>query len=254
MTKAKFNKDGVAVVTGKDGIILRKHIAGYAGGRVLDMSGRTEQVIPCGLPIATDGKGNYKPVFPVNDAANGGFVLPSGFQFAGLCGATELAAKPVSVVTSGVFNEVALLANLKEICPTPDRVLTLSDLTAVKSALPHIIFESDEAGDHTVTTLTGLVYIDSQEDFTANFDKLADYYAKHPEAAGHDGTYPDIKWVVGNYSGLAGTMVIAYNGTTKATVPGITNSSTYVIIDPLADLGVAYESFDLSKLVITIEA
>lgn len=254
MAKAKFNNDGVSVVSGKDGVIIRKHIAGLAGGRALDMTGRTEKVIPCGLPIATDGRGNYKPVFPVNDAANGGFVLPDGYHYAGLCGATELASKPVSVVTSGVFNEVALIANLKEICPTPDRALTLSDLTAIKSALPHIIFEFDEAGDAVITPITGLVYIDSQEDFTANFDRLADYYAKNPTAPGHDGTYPGMKWAVGNYSGLSGTMVIAYDGTVKATLPGITKSSTYVIIDPLSDLGVEYASFDLSKLALTVEA
>lgn len=249
MSKAQFNKDAVAVVAGKDGIILRKHIAGLAGGRALDMTGQTAEVIPCGLPIATDGKGNYKPVFPTE-----GFVLPAGFNFAGLCGATELASKPVSVVTAGVFNEVALLANLKELFPTPNRVLTLSDIAALKTALPHVIFECDEAGSPIVTTLSGLVYINDETSFTANFDKLADYFAKNPDKPGHDGTYPDVKWVVGNFSGLSGTMVIAYNGSVKAVVPGITTASTYVIIDPLSDLGVAYAAFDLTKLVITVEA
>lgn len=253
MPKAKFNSDATTVISGKDGIIIRKHIAGFAGGCVLDMTGRTEKVIPCGLPIATDGKGTFKPVFPVDDAANGGFILPAGFHYAGLCGASEMANKPISVITAGVVNEMALLLNLKEMCPTPNRVLTLSDLTALKSALLHIIWEHDEVGDPTVVTLSGLVYIDSAEDFTANFDKLADYYKKNPNAPGHDGVYPDVKWVVGNFSGLAGTMTIAYNGAVKCALP-ITKESTYVIIDPLSDLGVEYASFDLTKLVITVGA
>ncbi len=251
---AKFNKEEIQVLAGKDGVILCKHIAGLTSGRVLDMTDNSEKVIPCGLPIATDGKGSYKPIFPVDDAANGGFVLPEGYHYAGLCGATELATKPVSVVTAGVFNEEALLANLKQVCPTPNRVLTLSDLTAIKSALPHLIFEHDEAGDATITTLTGLVYIYDETSFNANFAKLSDYYAQNPTAGGYDGNYPGVKWIVANFSGLSGTMVIAYDGVVKATLPGITTTSTYVIIDPLSDLGVAYTDFNLSKVLITVGA
>lgn len=249
MNPVNYTKDGVSVNTTKDGVIIRKHFHGLAAGRSLDMTGVTAKVVPCGLPIATDGKGNYKPIYPTE-----GFVLPAGYHYCGVCGATVLAGKPVSVMDAGVVNDIALLAFLKEVCPTPNRVLTTSDLTAIKAALPHIIWENDEVADATSTTLTSLVYIDSQEDFTANFSMLADYYAKNPDAAGHDGTYPNVHWVVGNYSGLAGTMVITYDGALKATLPGVTTSSTYVIIDPLGDLGVAYESFDLSKLVVKVEA
>lgn len=249
MATTNYVKEGTQVNAGMDGVIIRKHIAGLAGGRALDMTGVTAKAIPAGLPIITDGEGNYKPLFPTE-----GFVVPQGYTIAGICGASALAEKGVSVLTAGVVNETALLANLKNVYPTPNRVVTLSDLAVVKSALPHIIWESDEATNKTSTTLTGLVYIDSQEDFTANFSKLADYYAKNPTAPGYDGTWPNVNWVVGNFSGLAGTMTIAYDGTVKATLPGITTASTYVIIDPLSDLGVQYASFDLTKLVITIEA
>ena len=249
MANVNYVKEGVILNAGVDGVIIRKHFAGLAGGRALDMTGLTAKAIPAGLPIITDGKGEYKPLFPTE-----GFVVPQGWTIAGLCGASVLADKAVSVVTAAVVNESALLANLKNVYPTPDRVVTVADLAVVKSALPHIIWESDEAADKTTTTLTGLVYIDSQEDFTANFSKLADYYAKNPTAPGYDGTWPNVNWVVANFSGLAGTMTIAYDGTVKATLPGITPSSTYVIIDPLTDLEVAYAAFDLSKLVITVGA
>lgn len=247
METVNYTQEGNNINSAMDGVIVRKHIAGLAGGRALDMTDYTAKVVPCGLPIITDGNGNYKPLAPTN-----GFVLPAGYNYAGLCGATVLAGAPVSVVVAGVINWVAMLTFIKEVLPTPDRVLTKEDLAAIKTALPHIIFESDEAGDITTTTITDIVYIDSQEDFTANFSKLADYYAKNPTAPGYDGTWPGNKWAVANYSGLAGTMVIAYDGTVKATVPGITTASTYVIIDPLSDLGVAYESFNVSKLTITV--
>lgn len=247
MKTVNYTKEGNSVLSAMDGVIVRKHIAGLAGGRALDMTDYTAKVVPCGLPIITDGNGNYKPLAPTN-----GFVLPAGYTYAGLCGATVLAGDPVSVIVAGVINWVAMLTYIKEVLPTPDRVLTKDDLAAIKSALPHIIFENDEAGDVTSTTITDVVYIDSQEDFTAYFDKLADYYEKNPDAEGHDGTWPGMKWAVANYSGLAGTMVIAYDGTEKATIPGITTSSTYVIVDPLPDLGIAYESFNVSKLTIKV--
>lgn len=250
MDPVNYTKEGVFVNTSKDGVIIRKHFHGLAAGRSIDINGVTAKVVPCGLPIATDGKGSYKPVYPTE-----GFVLPAGYHYCGVCGATVLVGKPVSIMDAGAVNEFALLAFLKEVCPTPNRVLTIADLAAVKTALPHIIWEKDEVADATSTTITDVVYIDSQEDFTANFSKLADFYTKNPDAPGNDGTYPNVHWAVANFSGLAGTMVITYNGTVKATIPGgVTTASTYVIIDPLSDLGVAYESFDLSKLVITVEA
>ena len=247
MNEVNYNKPGVNVMTEMDGIIVRKHFSGLAGGRALDMTGYTAAVVPCGLPIVTDGNGNYKPLVPTN-----GFVLPAGYSYAGLCGATETAGKPISVIVAGVINWEAMLANIKAILPTPDRVLTKADLADIMTALPHLIFESDEAGDVIVTTINGAKYIDSQDDFTANFSMFADYYAKNPDADGHDGTWPGFNWVIANYSGLAGTMVITYDGTVKAEIPGITTESTYVIIDPLSDLEVQYASFDLSKLTIKV--
>lgn len=252
MNEVNYTKEGVNVKTEKDGIIVRKHIAGLAGGRALDMTGYSAKVVPCGLPIITDGNGNYKPLVPTDDAANGGFVVPAGYKYAGICGATVLAGKAVSVVVAGIINWVAMLAHIKEVLPTPNRVLTKDDLTAIAAALPHIIFECDEAGDMTVSTISNVVLIDSQEDFTANFSMLADYYAKNPNAAGHDGNYPNDPWVVANFSGLEGTMVVSYDGVVKAELPGVTKESTYVIISVAGDLNMELSAFDLTKLSLTV--
>ena len=253
MKEVNYTKEGVYVKTEKDGVIVRKCFSDLAGGRALDMTDYPATVVPCGLPIVTDGNGNYKPLVPVDDAANGGFVVPAGYKYAGICGATVLAGKAVPVIVAGVINWVAMLANIKDILPTPNRVLTKDDLTAIIAALPHIIFESDEAGDVTVSTITNVKLIDSQEDFTANFSMFADYYAKNPDAAGHDGTWPGDDWVIANFSGLAGTMVIEYDGAVKAEIPGVTETSTYVLISVVGDLGIT-SGFDLSKLTIKVVA
>lgn len=253
-----LNREDSKVLTGKDGIIIRKHIFGLEAGRVLNLDevagapAYTQEVVPCGLPIITKAVDNvkvYKPLAPTV-----GFVLPSGWSFAGLAAATVKAGKPCPVIVAGVINEVALLSYMKECFDISNRVLTIADLADLKAALPQLMFVSDEAYDGSITTIAGAVLIDSQEDFTANFSKLADYYAKNPSAAGHDGTYPGDPWVVANFSGLTGTLTIAYNGTVKATVPGINPTSTYVIISLSGDLGMTTDGFDLSKLVLTVQA
>ena len=251
-----LNREDNKVLTGKDGIIIRKHIFGLEAGRVLNLDevdgapAYTKEVVPCGLPVITKVVSDqpvYKPLAPTE-----GFVLPAGWSFAGLAGATVKATKACPVIIAGVINEVALLEYMKENFDISNRVLTVADLAAVKAALPQLLFVRDEAYDTTVTTLSNVVLIGSQEDFTANFSKLSDYYAKNPDKPGHDGTYPGDPWVVANFSGLNGTLTIAYNGAVKATVPGITLSSTYVIVSVSGDLGIDPAGFDLSKLVMTV--
>jgi hypothetical protein len=250
-----LTREDSSVLTGKDGIIIRKRFFGLEAGRVLNLDqvegapAYTQGVVPCGLPVITrqvEGEPTYKPLAPTE-----GFVLPAGWSYAGLAGATVKSTKSCPIVIAGVVNEVALLEHLKEIFDISNRVLTVADLAPLKAALPQIMFVRDEAYDTTLTRLDGAVLLDSQESFTEHFAMLADYYRKNPSAPGHDGTYPGDPWVVVNFSGLSGTLTVVYDGAVKATVPGITPASTYIILSPAADLGLA-EGFDLAKLSLAV--
>ena len=163
MKTVNYNKEGVNVKAEMDGIIVRKHIAGLAGGRALGLdalednshnilvAAYSKDIIPCGLPIITDGSGNYMPLPPtdvtVEATTTYKFDKPDGWSYAGLCGATVVAGKPVPVIVAGVINEPAMLANITEQFPSSMEEPNALSLTAIKSALPHLIFEKDEAGD-----------------------------------------------------------------------------------------------------------
>ena len=151
MANVNYVKEGTQVDATKDSVIVRKHIAGLAGGRALDLTGYTAKEIPCGLPIITDGNGTYKPLAPadttVESVTTYGFTLPDGYSYAGICGASVLAGKGVSVVTAAVINETAMVANITEKFPSSMTTPNALSLSAIKSALPHIIWESDEAYD-----------------------------------------------------------------------------------------------------------
>lgn len=241
----------MSVISGKDGIVVRKHVYGIEAGRVLDPTDFNFDVVPCGTPIIkklVNSEMVYKALVPTE-----GFVLPSGWSYVGIAAASVLKGQACPILVGGMVNEIALLANMKEFFPTPDRALTVDDLTAIKSALPHIVWMSDECSDDVIT-ITNVEYIYDATSWNAHKAMLNDYYATHPDAAGADGTYPNIKWVVANFSGIAGTLIITYNGEVKTEVPGITTNSTYVVIDPQTDLSIAYGSFDITKLVLTVKA
>ncbi len=170
MAKAKFNKEGVAVVSGKDGIIIRKHIAGLEGGRVLDTAAAkdgsnnvlipayTLEVVPCGIPVVSktaDGVKNYLALPPkdVTTTVEGTstttykFDLPEGYAYEGIAAATVKAGMPCPVMVAGVVNETVMLDQLKELFPSEMENPTALSLSALKSACPHLIFMSDEAND-----------------------------------------------------------------------------------------------------------
>lgn len=174
MAKAKFNKDAVAVSSGKDGIIIRKHIAGLEGGRVLDTAAAkdnsnnvlipayTLEVVPCGIPVvskSTNGVKNYLALPPKDVTVTTGegqsatttttykFDLPDGYSYEGIASATVKAGMPCPVMTAGVVNETVMLEHLKELFPSEMETPTALSLSALKSACPHLIFMSDEAND-----------------------------------------------------------------------------------------------------------
>jgi len=129
MAKLELNKEGTQVLSGKDGIVIRKFIAGIEGGRVLDLTGYAPDTIPAGVVVITDGHGTYKPLLP----SGGSYTLPSGYSYIGVVACTVSAKSPaVSIMTAGVVNDAAA-----------PYVIT----SAVKSALSHIIFTMDETDE-----------------------------------------------------------------------------------------------------------
>lgn len=115
---------------GKDPIVIRKYIAGIKGGKVLDVTGFTEDYIRAGHVIVRDKTNDtYKPM-PVSSGAYGS--LPSNCEYVGVAVSTKSVKEPfVSIMHTGVVND--------EASPYP---LT-SILSALKSAVPTLVFEHD---------------------------------------------------------------------------------------------------------------
>lgn len=127
MPTANLNNEGVQVNTSKDSIVIRDLIEAIHGGRTLDVTGVTAEVLQAGhIIIRETATGNYKP-----QAVTAGVydALPAGHTYAGVLVASILTKKPfASIMVRGSVNEVA--------SPYPP-------LAAAKTALPLIIFTQD---------------------------------------------------------------------------------------------------------------
>ena len=136
METINYVNDGTQVLGGKDGIVIRKHIAGIEAGRALNCADYPDEVIPAGLPVITDGNEDYRPLKPAVTTNEGvtttTYTKPQGYSYCGIVEASVLKTKAAPILTAGVVNEVA--------CPY--------EITAeIKAALPHIMFVKDEAAN-----------------------------------------------------------------------------------------------------------
>ena len=107
------------VVFGNDSIVIQKFLAGIKGGRALDVTGFSPEVINAGHVIITDGNGVYKPM-PVSESAYA--TLPDGYSYAGILVNSILTSRPAAaIMTIGQVNESALPyevpADFKTACP-----------------------------------------------------------------------------------------------------------------------------------------
>jgi hypothetical protein len=139
MSKVDLVTERQQVVFGNDSVVIVKHGADLAGGRALDVDGITELVLEAGRVIVTDGNGVYKPLPITATTDKSGATtyaynaLPDGYAYAGILCGSILTAKPAaSILIAGVVNEAALLV------PFGDQA------TAIKAALPNIVFVKDE--------------------------------------------------------------------------------------------------------------
>lgn len=114
----------------KDPIVIRKYIAGYQQGKVLDVTGFTEEYIRKGHVIIYNKDTEvYKPM-PVKGGEYD--TLPEGHEYAGVACATKSVKEPfVAIMYSGEVNDVA----------SPYSVDKIKD--ALKTAVPTLVFKHD---------------------------------------------------------------------------------------------------------------
>lgn len=121
---ASLNNQKHGFDSSNDTIVVPRVFETVIGGRTLDTTGFTPEVIPAGhVVIKEDATGNHKPM-PVSGAAYA--ALPANHSVVGMVISTVETKKPfVGVCVRGTVNEAASLYP-----PT----------TAIKSALPLIRF------------------------------------------------------------------------------------------------------------------
>jgi len=105
---ASLNDEKKSFDTGNDTIVVPRVFETVIGGRTLDTTGYTPEVIKAGsVVIKEDATGNHKPM-PVNVAMDAYAALPGGHSYVGVVISTVETKKPfVGICVRGTVNEVA---------------------------------------------------------------------------------------------------------------------------------------------------
>lgn len=121
---ASLNNQKHGFDTGNDTIVVPRVFETVIGGRTLDTTGFTPEIIPAGhVVIKEDATGNHKPM-PINGSVYAS--LPANHSAVGVVISTVQTSKPfVGICVRGSVNEVAS---------------TYPPTTAIKNALPLIRF------------------------------------------------------------------------------------------------------------------
>ena len=129
-TTANLATQGAGYDTGNDTIVIVKVLEAIPGGKTLDVTGFSPDVIPAGhLIIEETSTGVLKPM-PVSGTAYG--TLPASHTYKGVLISTILTAKPFAgILVRGTVNKNASYYTIASV------------LTAVKTALPLIRFTQD---------------------------------------------------------------------------------------------------------------
>ena len=115
-----------------DTVVIRQYIGGITGGRALDYSGFSDEVIKAGHVIVkqtTDGEVVYSPLGVESGAYK---ALSTGQSYAGVVVASKNNGEAVAIMDNGRVNDEAV--------PYP---ITEEMKTAMKTALPQLVFEHD---------------------------------------------------------------------------------------------------------------
>lgn len=119
------------ILSGPDSVVIRNHEDGIKGGKVLDMTGFTPDVLKTGHVIIKSNTDVYKPM-PLNGDVYGS--LPANHSYVGICMTTTEWRKEgslVGIMTAGEINDVAAPYDFSTIA------------AAFKSAVPTIRFDHD---------------------------------------------------------------------------------------------------------------
>lgn len=129
-TTADLATKGPSYDTGNDSIVVVKVIEAIPGGKTLDVTSYTPDVIPAGhLIIKETATGVLKPM-PISGAAYA--ALPASHTYEGVLISTILKSKPFAgILVRGTVNQAASFYTIASV------------LTAVKTALPLIRFTQD---------------------------------------------------------------------------------------------------------------
>lgn len=129
-TTANLATQGAGYDTGNDTIVIVKVLEAIPGGKTLDVTGFSPDVIPAGhLIIEETSTGVLKPM-PISGADYG--ALPASHTYKGVLISTILKAKPFAgILVRGTVNKNASAYGIASV------------LTAVKTALPLIRFTQD---------------------------------------------------------------------------------------------------------------
>lgn len=94
------------IVFGVDSVIIPKWEGDITGGRALDYTGITDEVLYAGRVIITDGKGTYKPL-KISDGAYVALSTETGFKYAGILYRSISNGEPAAIMTAGQVNSIA---------------------------------------------------------------------------------------------------------------------------------------------------
>lgn len=124
------------ILTGNDGIVIKKFLEGKDGGFSLDTTGYAPETIPAGHPVIKEtATGQFKPM-PVTGTAPAYTLdaLPNGHTLYGVMRATVLTKTPFAgIMVRGTVNPQAMVY----------KAANGTALTAIATALPLIRFEAD---------------------------------------------------------------------------------------------------------------
>lgn len=117
---------------GADSVVIRNYVGGIVGGKALDCTGYTEDVINAGHLVIRDTiNGTYKPM-PLNESKTGYAAKPENHEYAGVVVASKPTAEPlVGIMYAGEVNDKAV----------PYSVDSLK--AAIKADLPALTFLHD---------------------------------------------------------------------------------------------------------------
>lgn len=131
MATANLINAKTQVMDGNDNIVIVNHFDGIRGGRTLDVTGYTLDVIRAGHVIIKLSSGDYAPM-PIAEGGDAYAALPDGAEYAGYLVASIPTKQPfAAIMVRGTINPAASPYPLTDI---------LSD---VKAALPLIDYQED---------------------------------------------------------------------------------------------------------------